>query len=735
MEAPDLSVVITVDNRSSIAHRTINSAKRAAAFAAKADIRSEIIVVAGGPDDRMRAYLREWNEGLIICEADAGDLGEARNAGVKLARGKFVSFLDSGNLLSEPWLRYAYESAAAGKRLSVWHPMYSHEFENACKFVRHESSLAPDFNLGALLEYDLWTDVMFVPRELLARHPFQPCPAESGFSHETRRWYCEVLAEDVPVRIVDRTSAFIRAKFDEGQRHRAPGVMPPAALFDRESSTPALPRQDAIATVQHRAPLAERLKSWGLCHVRQLRSRSSTVGKLIGLARRLQRRLADIMLFTRAPEQHVVREVLPDWFIDQWKAVHAVEPDVFPDRWILDGTYLHHFPAPRIAGPYSDLRERFGGAATHVFLVPWLVKAGADLVVMNYVRAVCERQPAEGVVVIATENIDSPWAAALPPGVRFVEFGKRYGCLDDEAQIALLLRLLLQQAPRVIHNINSRLGYHVFVRHGRSLRQGSRLFACAFCDNISAEGKLVGYVFHDLADCFDDLTMVFSDNQRVLDELHDVFALDPAKMAVHYQPTELSARRQRSRRPAGAKSLDVLWAGRLDRQKRPDILAEIARRCRPYPFRFHVYGYTCLEPAAESIRGAENVTWYGPYASFKELAMAEFDVFLHTAQWDGVPNTLLEGMAAGIPVVASNVGGIGEVVLPGKTGFLIDPFDDVDGYVRALASIHENRADADRMRDNGLELISRRHSWQTFLQHVAAAPDYLSTAEIRRRAA
>jgi len=726
MTVPDLSVIITAGSGSSLTHRTINSAKRACHCAAQAGVHCEIIVVAHGRDEGMRDYLRQWHEGLLVHEVDIADLGEARNFGVSFARSTFVGFLDTGDLFSEPWLQHAYESATFASRMSVWHPMFSHEFENACRIVRHKSSSMPDCNLDGLLEYDLWTDVMLAPRELLASHPFRSWPPGSGFSHEIRRWYCEVLAENVPVCIVDQTSVYIRARPDGGQH----GLMWPGPLFDREPAM-AVRQGEATAATQSRARLAGRLKTWGVHYLRQVKSHSRVARNVIGLLRRVQRRLPQIMLSPRPPERQLASEALPDWFLGQWKAIHAVEPDVFPDSWILDRTYIHEFPKPRISGPFFELCERLGRTPTHVFLVPWLVRAGADLEVMNYVRAICGQEPAENIVVIATENTDSPWATALPSEVRFIEFGKRYGQLDYEAQIGLLVRLLLQKAPRVIHNVNSRLGYDTFVRHGRSLRHFSRLFASIFCDNLSPEGKWVGYVFHDLADCFEHLTMVFSDNQHVLDQLHNVFAFDPARLVVHYQPMEASAPPRRPRRQAVSETLDVLWAGRLDRQKRPDILAEIARRCRSYPFHFHVYGYACLEPAAEGLQAGANVTLYGPYASFNELPLEKFGAFLHTAQWDGIPNTLLEGIAAGLPVVASNVGGIGELVISGKTGFLIDPFDNVDLYVEALASIHENKADSDRMAASALELLRRRHSWQAFLQNVAAAPGYLSSVSVR----
>lgn len=51
---------------------------------------------------------------------------------------------------------------------------------------------------------------------------------------------------------------------------------------------------------------------------------------------------------------------------------------------------------------------------------------------------------------------------------------------------------------------------------------------------------------------------------------------------------------------------------------------------------------------------------------------AALDVFLMTSQFEGTPNTAIEAQAAGVPVVAPNVGGIGEIVLDGTTGLLVN---------------------------------------------------------------
>jgi glycosyltransferase involved in cell wall biosynthesis len=81
-----------------------------------------------------------------------------------------------------------------------------------------------------------------------------------------------------------------------------------------------------------------------------------------------------------------------------------------------------------------------------------------------------------------------------------------------------------------------------------------------------------------------------------------------------------------------------------------------------------------LEAQAERLGIGSALRMLGWRRDVPEL-MRAFDVFLLTSLWEGLPRSLVEAFVSGVPVVASHVDGIGEVVQDGRNGFLVPPKD------------------------------------------------------------
>ncbi len=150
----------------------------------------------------------------------------------------------------------------------------------------------------------------------------------------------------------------------------------------------------------------------------------------------------------------------------------------------------------------------------------------------------------------------------------------------------------------------------------------------------------------------------------------------------------------------------VLVAG-LRPEKRPDLFVDGVSRAHAKDPRLHglVVGdgelRDAVELQVEQTRGA--VRMLGERADVLDL-MGAADAVCLASDVEGLPLTVLEAMSVGRPVVATDVGGLRDAVLRGRTGWLV-PAGDADGFADALLEL---AADPGRAREMG-EAARRRY--------------------------
>ncbi len=82
--------------------------------------------------------------------------------------------------------------------------------------------------------------------------------------------------------------------------------------------------------------------------------------------------------------------------------------------------------------------------------------------------------------------------------------------------------------------------------------------------------------------------------------------------------------------------------------------------------------------------------------------LAASDVFVLASAYEGLPVSIMEAMAAGLPVVATAVGGVPEAVVDGETGVLVPP-RDADRLSHALVSLARDEPTRHRMAEEARE--------------------------------
>lgn len=141
----------------------------------------------------------------------------------------------------------------------------------------------------------------------------------------------------------------------------------------------------------------------------------------------------------------------------------------------------------------------------------------------------------------------------------------------------------------------------------------------------------------------------------------------------------------------------LLAVGRLIEQKDHATLLRAFARIRETNPDAHlgILGWGRLEPDLHRLSAELGLTGsvHIPGRVEPRDWLARADVFVHTSRWEGFGIVLLEAMLAGLPVVATRVSAVPEIVLDGETGLLTEPGDaaGIAAAVRALFDAPDRR--------------------------------------------
>lgn len=140
-----------------------------------------------------------------------------------------------------------------------------------------------------------------------------------------------------------------------------------------------------------------------------------------------------------------------------------------------------------------------------------------------------------------------------------------------------------------------------------------------------------------------------------------------------------NSNKQEVRRDLGVAEEDFLWlaVGRLEEPKDyPNLLQAFRIVLNKYEAQLYVAGQGSLtedlERQAIELGISDRVVFLGLRRDIPQLLQVA-DGFVLSSAWEGLPNTVMEAMAAAKPVVATSVGGVPELVQEGKTGYIVPP--------------------------------------------------------------
>jgi glycosyltransferase involved in cell wall biosynthesis len=120
-----------------------------------------------------------------------------------------------------------------------------------------------------------------------------------------------------------------------------------------------------------------------------------------------------------------------------------------------------------------------------------------------------------------------------------------------------------------------------------------------------------------------------------------------------------------------------------------------------------------IKPLKEKGMDIRMTSWIKDIATFN----AGMDIICLTSKNEGTPVSLIEAQAAGIPIIATNVGGIKDIILEDKTGYIVNT-DDIDGFAEKLWELIENKNKRQEMSQNGWSFVEEKFQYTKLIKNM-----------------
>lgn len=221
---------------------------------------------------------------------------------------------------------------------------------------------------------------------------------------------------------------------------------------------------------------------------------------------------------------------------------------------------------------------------------------------------------------------------------------------------------------------------------------------------------------------------VITTSERITEKLLETFELSPEEVTTmatgvdldRFQPDGPRAELSLPPLPSGTPLIGMISV--IRHAKGTQILAEAARLLRDEGRRVHcvIVGdgpwRSHLEAVIAELGVKDLFSLLGHREDVPEI-MRSLDVITIPSFHEAVPQSGLQALATGVPVVASDVGGIPDIIQNGVTGRLVPP-KDAAALAQAIRDTLDQREKTQAMTAAGLELIRREHSLEKMLDRL-----------------
>ena len=171
------------------------------------------------------------------------------------------------------------------------------------------------------------------------------------------------------------------------------------------------------------------------------------------------------------------------------------------------------------------------------------------------------------------------------------------------------------------------------------------------------------------------------------------------------------------------KRVRLIFVGRLTTAKNPIAIIKALIRLKDMDiedFELELVGDGDQRSDMEQLVIDQNLTKRVTFTGWinRDQLLAHYqraDIFVTATTWEGMPNTVLEAMATGLPVVGTQAPGLDQLVCEGRNGYIV-PLNNIDTLADRLGRLINNTHERQRMGKESRKIAEREFSWE----HISA---------------
>lgn len=323
---------------------------------------------------------------------------------------------------------------------------------------------------------------------------------------------------------------------------------------------------------------------------------------------------------------------------------------------------------------------------------------GAQSVLVNLSNALATDK--HEVIVIAGDG-GGKMFQLLDERIRHIQLKylkRKISIFSDFLSVISLFRLYMQYKPDVIHLHSSKIGILgrmvfpkykiIYTVHGfDSIRVAYRKF-------LPIERKLqkrcraiVGVSKYDQQNMLSE--GIHNNVQCIYNGVSKIVVADDVRL-------DLFSKYQKT----------ILCVARVSKPKRFDLFIKIAERLPNYAFVW-IGNQEPIENLPANVFCLGNIPNAGAYNHL-------VDMFILPTDYEGLPMVILEAMSFGKPIVASNVGGISEIVIDNENGYVVE--NTADAFVEKIKYILEDNDVIEKFSNNSLNYFNEKLTVQKMFE-------------------